>query len=253
MLNEIINACQYLLYNEPEAQETLEYLNNRLNFKSQEKFKFGYFPSIKNISLLSSIVGEKCLIDNKLLFQKEINDSSGYLNSFISYFENYPLIMPYYDVYGNPIALVARTLFNEDQRRELKLSKYKNTVFKKRNHLFGLNFAKKEILKEDSVYICEGQFDVIKANEFGFNNCVALGNSNMTIEQFLLVTRYTNNIFMLLDNDEAGDKGYQRAFDKFGKHCNIQRCKVPNEYHDLDEYISSIQSKDDFNLQICNQ
>jgi len=252
MLNEIINACQYLLYNDPDAQETLDYLDNRLNRESQEKFKFGYFPSTKNISLLSSMVGEKYLLDNKLLFHKEINNSSGHSNSYINYFENYSLIMPYHDVYGEPIALAARTLFNEEYRRELKLSKYKNTVFKKRNHLFGLNFAKQEILKQDSVYICEGQFDVIKAHEFGLSNCVALGNSNMTMEQFLLVTRYTDNIFMLLDNDEAGDKGFQRAFDKFKKHCNIQRCRVPSEHHDLDEYISSIQSKEDFNLQICS-
>jgi DNA primase len=154
--------------------------------------------------------------------------------------------MPYKDAYGNVVGIVGRSLLSDEDRRVKKISKYNNTEyvskeikFKKGNFLYGLYENKKDIIEKDGVFIVEGQFDVIKAVEKGFTNIVALGNSNMSIYQFSLINRYTNNIFLLLDKDEAGDKGRKRILDKFGNLANIHNFYLPDGYKDIDEYLSS--------------
>lgn len=238
---QIADTCHYLLRNFPGADEFRSYLDARLNEESQKKFKVGYFPGSKYIDILTREVGEDVLLDLQLLYKYDIADSLFPRQVNVCYFEHHPLIIPYRNVQGDIIAFIGRTLLPEDKRKELKLIKYKNTVFKKGHHLFGLYEAKHSILESDAVYVVEGQFDVIKAHEVGFTNVVALGNSQMTPYQFSLLSRYTKNINLLLDNDEAGDKGRKSAKDKFGRFANIKDWYVPDPYKDLDECIKENQ------------
>src|SRR5574337_14687 len=242
MLEKIVESCCFLLNNYPEAQASKSYLDSRLTPDSQEMFQFGYFPGVQNISVLTYLVEENILRKEKLLFMREIEDSLFPRKLLSSYFEDYPLIMPFRNAYGQPVGLVGRTLLSEEDRVKRKLSKYKNTlessVFKKGNLLFGLFENKKHILAKDYVYIVEGQFDVIKAVEIGLRNIVALGNSSMTAYQFSVISRYSNNIRLLLDNDEAGQKGRKRIINKFGKFANIHNFYLPDEYKDIDECIT---------------
>lgn len=241
-LSEIIKACRYLLNNSHEAQEHLDYLNGRLSAEMQEYFAFGYFPGAKNINLLTSLIEEKKLRKLELLYSYTMRDSVSARILCHCFFENHPLILPYRDVYGNVIAIVGRSLLDDSQRKELEIPKYKNTVFPKGNHVFGLFEAKESILEKDFVYVVEGQFDVIKARERGIFNIVALGNSNMTPYQLSLICRYTKNIFMLLDNDLAGEKGKKRAIEMFGQIANISNIYLPFGFKDIDEYLKEHSS-----------
>lgn len=238
-LTKIVEACQFLLKNYPLASSCKDYLNSRLNTESQEIFQFGYMPDINDVSVLLSLVDKQVLQDNKLFYTKTIEDSLGPRTIHINYFDNYPLILPFKDCYGEVVALVGRCLISEEERKSKGISKYKNTMFTKGNHLFGLFENKSEIIKHNMVYVVEGQFDVIKAVESGFKNIVALGNSNMTTYQFSLLTRYTDNIILLLDNDEAGEKGRKKTIEKFGKFANIQNFYLPENYKDIDEFLSN--------------
>jgi DNA primase catalytic core len=238
MLDKIVESCRYLIDNFPEAQNTKSYLDSRLSLESQELFQFGYFPGIKELNSLTDMIGEEILYKEGLLFSKEIEDSLYPRTINFCYFEDYPLIMPFKDAYGKIVALVGRSLLSDEERKYKKISKYKNTKFLKGNFVFGLYENKKDILDQNCVYIVEGQFDVIKASEKGFKNIVALGSSSMTIYQFSVISRYTNNIFLLLDNDEAGEKGRKRIVDKFGKFSNIQNFYIPENYKDIDEYLT---------------
>jgi len=238
MLDKIVESCRYLLNNFPEAQECRDYLNSRINEESQERFQFGYFPKIHDLSVLTSLVGEDILKETKLIYTKDISDSYSPRSLNFCFFDQHPLIMPYKDAYGRTVALVGRTILSENEREKSKIAKYKNTVFQKRNYLFGLNESKQNILEQDCVYIVEGQLDVIKSIESGFRNVVGLGNSNMTYYQFSIINRYTNNIFLLLDNDEAGEKGRKRISKLFGQYANIRNFYLPDPYKDIDEYLS---------------
>lgn len=236
MLEKIIDSCNYLLNNFPEAQNCRDYLDSRLNKDSQNLFQFGYFPDTNNIKVLTSLVGEDLLHKHLLFYVKELEDSLNHRIINISHFDNYPLIMPFKDPYGEVVGIVGRTLLSDHERT---FSKYKNTTnFHKGNYVFGLYENKKSILEQNCVYLVEGQFDVIKAMEKGFKNIVALGTSNMTIYQFSIISRYTDNIFLLLDNDVAGEKGRQNIIKQFGKFANIRNFYLPDNYKDIDEFLS---------------
>lgn len=237
-MKKIADACSYLLNNYPEACKTKEYLDSRLLHSTQEAFQFGYFPDSFNLNALINLVGEHELIDNNLLYFKLIEDSVSPRKIPISFFENYQMIVPFKNVYGEIISLVGRTLLSEEERQNNKISKYKNTSFHKGNHLFGLFENKEAIIKENSVFIVEGQFDVIKAFEKKIYNVVALGNSNMTAFQFSLILRYTDNIRLLLDNDQAGLKGRESIISKYGTFANITNSYIPKQFKDIDEYLS---------------
>ena len=95
MLDKLLNYCQYLLYNYHKAREALDYIDSRLPRELQKKHNFGYFPSIEDISMLFSEVSEIELLDNKLLFTKDVSSNIGLYKSYISYFNNHQLIMSY--------------------------------------------------------------------------------------------------------------------------------------------------------------
>lgn len=242
MLEKIVESCRFLLNNYPEAQASKSYLDTRLNESSQEIFRFGYFPGVQNLSALTDLVGEEALHKAGLFYTREIEDSLFPRKVPTCYFEDYPLVMPFRNPYGQPVGLVGRTLLSEKEQQEKKISKYKNTkessTFKKGNMVFGLYENKQHILDRGCVYVVEGQFDVIKAVEIGFRNIVALGTSSMTAYQFSVISRYSNNIFLLLDNDEPGQKGRKRIISKYGHMANIRDFYLPDDYKDIDEYIT---------------
>jgi DNA primase len=240
MLNQISESCRYLLQHYPNAQEARDYLNNRLTKESQEKFQFGYYPPINQLSALTDFIGKDELLQHKLIYPKEMEDSSGYRSINISYFENHPLTLPFKDQYGKVVALVNRSLLPEKEREIKKIIKYKNTVFKKGNYLYGLFENKQAILEKGCAYLVEGQFDVIKAFEKGITNIVALGSSYLTAYQFGVIRRYTDHLILLLDNDQAGDKGRIAAQKKFGSLANFQNFYIPQPYKDIDEYLSAL-------------
>lgn len=244
MLTKIANSCNYYLNNLADAIPTKNYINSRLSESFQKQYNIGYFP---NINYLISEYSETPLLNNKLFYKKSINNAYSSNDTLVNFFENYPLIIPYKNLYGETIALVGRTLLSETARKELGIPKYKNTIFKKGQHLFGLYEAKESILSNNSCYVVEGQFDVIRCHERGIMNVVALGNSNMTAYQLSLLLRYTRNINLILDNDEAGIKGRQLCENKYGKYLNFKNLYVPETYKDVDEYLLKNDNFDNLN------
>lgn len=236
--SDIAACCRDLLLNFPDAKDVADYANKRLSAAGQEKFCFGYFPNNANLSVLAAGVGEEKLSKSDLIYNRIVQDGVSSRMLRHSSLENHNLIMPYRDVYGNIVALVGRTILSEEQRQAANIPKYKNTSFDKGSHLFGLYEAKESILKHNTVYIVEGQFDCIAAHDKGLTNVVALGSSNMTFEQFALINRYTNNLFILLDNDQAGRAGTERILKFYSKYANIRRSILPKGFKDIDEYLA---------------
>ena len=84
----------------------------------------------------------------ELLTSSRIEDSLSPRRVMRDFFEDHPLVMPQRDTYGKVVALIGRTQLPETARQAKKLAKYKNTVFKKGNYLFGLYENKKNILDQ---------------------------------------------------------------------------------------------------------
>lgn len=249
-LNKITKACKSLLQNNFNDNLSL-YLDKRISKEVQNKFDFGYYPDPANLQLLLNLVNKDDLILNNLIYSKTINDSLFPREIDYSYFNNFEMLIPYKDQYGDVIGLVARTLLKENQRKELNIPKYINTKdLKKSQYLFGLYENKDVIFNKSFAYIVEGQFDVIKAYEHNLKNVIALGSSNMSYKQISLIKRYCNRIHLLLDNDEAGEKGREKIIKKYSKYLTIKNSYISKKYKDLDEYLKTnpkiIEIKDEF-------
>ena len=238
----IIEAAKILLKEFPEAEVARQYISSRISQKSTERFEFGFFPKKEHIKSLYAFVDEKTL---ELLNLKYTKKSVFGQDQECFTFENNNLIFPYKDIYGNILGIAGRTLFSEAERSSLDVAKYRNTSFKKRRHLYGMNEAKKCVLEKDCIYVVEGQFDCIKCFDKGIENVVALGSSSMAFDQMALILRYTDNVKMLLDNDAAGQKGMEKAVKDFGHIAKIETLKVPEGYKDIDEYLNDNDSLDD--------
>ena len=238
-MHEIFEACHKLLQLESDPiKEVKDYIDSRVSLETQKIFQFGYFPKYENLDWLYELgLSKDRLVDNKLISAKDIE------NAFQAdigwcFFEHHPMIIPYKNVYGEIIGLAGRNLLSDSERKIQKISKYKNTVFPKSRNLFGLYENKQEIIDQGYVYLVEGQFDVIKAYEKGIRNIVALGNSKLSSFQLNLILRYVDSIFVLLDNDEAGQEGAELIIKNFSNYANIKKARLPEGYHDLYDYLS---------------
>lgn len=239
IFQEITEVCRFLLiHNSPNSQIVQEYLDKRISKASQENFQFGFFPDD-----LSKYIDESKLLKAQILYEKNFTyfyeDYQEIERTITSNFKDYNLVFPYKNPYGQIIGLVARSLDYET----LNIPKYKNTHFKKSQNLFGLDLAKHSIIKNDFVYVVEGQFDLIKAIEKNITNIVAVGSSNLSLYQVSLLSRYTHNINLLFDNDEAGIEGRKKAISKFRNYVNFANLYIPKPFKDLDEYLCSLNEE----------
>ena len=123
-------------------------------------------------------------------------------------------IFPWFSVSGKVVAFGGRVL---DSRTKGVSQKYVNSpdseIYHKERELYGLFQAKKAIAKEDCVFMVEGYTDVISMHQCGIENVVANSGTALSIYQIRLLHRFTNNIVLLYDGDQAGVHAALRGTD----------------------------------------
>lgn len=247
MFNEVVSACKYIYYNEPIAKEARKYLNKRISKNAIDSFDFGYFPPDEHLDLLFSFIDREKLKELFLIKDNIIN----YSVKSNGHFSNHNLVFPFRDSYGNVVSIIGRTLLDEDTRKELKIQKYTYTFGTRKNlYVYGLDIAKEYILAKDFVVIVEGQFDLISLHEHGILNSVALGWADMSILQLSQIARYTKNIIVLLDNDDAGQKGAAKINAKYGSLFNLKLLNTPSG-KDIDEFLKREKDFEFKNKLLC--
>jgi DNA primase len=154
------------------------------------------------------------------------------------------ITIPIYDQNDNLISISGRLLFIDGVR-----PKYDHYPFPSRSILFGLSQNKEEIFKEDRCFLTEGQMDVISAWQKGVRTIVSSFGAHCSEWHLGLLSRYTNNITVLYDNDNAGRMGANKIkeFKKY-KDLNINILNVLNEGEDLDNFFREHNSEDFENL-----
>lgn len=203
-----------------------EYLRSRnISKPTIDNFYLGAFPT--DLRILFKEISPEFLKKHGIIYQADKSP-----------FKLYPLIIPIWDVNNNFIGIGGRTMMTEAQRKPLGYPKYKNSNYDKANHLFGLNYAKQSIRNNNAAIVVEGYFDVISSHQAGLTNVVSTSGTFLSSKQTMLLSRYSENINVLFDNDEAG----KRASEKYIKKCAIDGVKLkevflPDGYKDIDEYI----------------
>lgn len=151
------------------------------------------------------------------------------------------VMFPIHSFTGRVIGFGGRTL-----KTDKAVPKYVNSpesdIYHKSNVLYGLFFAKKSMRDEDNCYLVEGYADVLSVHQAGVENVVASSGTSLTIEQIRLIGRFTKNITILYDGDEAGIKASLRGLDMILEEgLNVKVVLFPDG-HDPDSYVQKFGS-----------
>lgn len=225
--DKLTDVCHDLLY---ENEHLLYYLKVKrgLTDETIRTYKLGAFPEKMVDLYLKYGMDPVELRENGILW-----------NADQSQFQFYPLVIPVFDLNNKVVAIGARTLLNDKKRKKLGIPKYRNSVYKKTSYLFGLPNAMGAIRAANKVFVVEGYFDVIMAHQKGVLNVVATSGTIFAERQMIILSRYTNNICLLFDNDEPGRVSARKAMSNRGniEEINLTHDFTPKGYKDLDEYL----------------
>lgn len=122
------------------------------------------------------------------------------------------VIFPIHNLTGKVIGFGARIL-SGDKTKAKYLNSPESEIYNKRQTLYGIYFAKNEISRLDNCILVEGYADVLSMHQAGIENTVASSGTSLTTEQIRLISRYTKNITVLYDGDNAGIHAALRGTD----------------------------------------
>ncbi|WGH25710.1 MAG: DNA primase [Candidatus Shikimatogenerans bostrichidophilus] len=209
-----------------EKQNIKNYLINRgFNNLIIKKFSIGFAPPYN--SLIKYFINKNIKINkNKII---DYGLFSFKKKKILDIFQN-RIMFPIKNIYGYTIGFGGRNINNN-----LKYNKYLNSpnniIYNKSKILYGIFEAKKYILKYNRCFITEGYTDVISLYQNGLKNVVSSSGTYINTYQINIIKKYTKNIILLYDGDEAGIKASIKSIDIFlQNNINIKFFIFPYNY-----------------------
>ena len=215
----------------PEGAAALKYAMDRGMPKSTlTTFGIGYAPD--SWTSLVDTLRKKGYTDQELRDSGLVTVSRKNGNLFDRFRDR--LMFPIIDVRGNVSGFGGRIMKKDDNAAKY-LNSPETLIFNKRKNLFGLNLAKKT--KLNYLILVEGYMDAIALHQHGFDCAVASLGTSLTEEHAVLLSRYTEQVVLIYDGDEAGQRAAQRAIpmlEKAGLQVKVLQMK---DAKDPDEYL----------------
>lgn len=212
--------------NSEEGVKAKEYLASRkIDEDLIKRFKIGL--SLREKDTLTKILLKK---DYTLKELEDYGLGNGHNDLYIN-----RIMFPLFDNNGDPVGFSGR-IYNGSHD-----SKYINTketnIFKKGELLYNYHEAKESVREKKYLIVVEGFMDVIRLASVGIDNVVALMGTALTKEQITLLKRLSNNIYLCLDGDKAGQKGiYQNGLLLEQENVNLYAIVLKDDL-DPDEYV----------------
>lgn len=223
-----------LLETEEGTDIALSYLKHR-GFREEiiEKFQLGYNPQDRNSFANAAIknqFGQENLLKTGIVVLRNDELMDNYRGR---------IIFPVHNNSGKIIGFGARLIKNND-----KAPKYINTpeneLYIKSKILYGTYFARQAIDKNDECLLVEGYTDVISLHQAGIENVVASGGTSLTQDQLRLIKKYSNNLTIIYDGDNAGVKAALRGLDMaLEEGLNVKLVLIPDK-EDPDSYVNKV-------------
>lgn len=171
-----------------------------------KKFDLGYSPESWD-ALTRHCLSEGYKIEYLLRTGLAIDKEGRHYDRFRS-----RVIFPIHNLSGRVIGFGGRILGREENKPKY-VNSPESEIYNKSAALYGLHMAKSEIIRNDKCLLVEGYTDVISMHQAGFENVVASSGTALTADQIRLIRRFTKNITILYDGDEAGIKASFRGID----------------------------------------
>ncbi len=214
------------------AKTAREYLKSRgLSLESVVKFQLGLaledWDGLLKFLRLENF-GSSFLEKAGLLTAK--NQGGGHYDRFRE-----RIMFPIFNARDQIVAFGARSL---DKNNPAKyINSPETPLYTKGNYLYGLNWAKDAIAREDAVIVVEGYMDFITPFTAGVENIVASLGTALTVEQIRLIRRYTKNIVMLFDADPAGQSAMIRSLDLLVEEGMSVKVAALSDGEDPDSFV----------------
>ncbi len=176
------------------------------------------------------------IVSNRYVEGKELTESD--------LFDRYAgrVMFPIQDDGGRVVAFGGRTL-STDKKTAKYINSPETEIYNKSKILYGLWVGKKAIQNSDACYLVEGYMDVIAMHQAGIENVVASSGTSLTVDQIKSIHRFTRNIIVLYDGDEAGQKASNRAIPLLLEEgMNVRLLTFPNN-----------DDPDSFSRKVTNQ
>lgn len=228
-INKIAATFYYHQLKSPAGQSGLDYLKKRqLSDKTINTFGLGYAPQLTGD--LYRMLKEKGYDDELLKESGLFTYEKGIREKFWN-----RVIFPIMDINNKVIGFGGRVMGDGKPKY---LNSPETKLFDKSKNLYGLNVARSS--RKNNLIICEGYMDVISMHQAGFNQAVASLGTALTPGHARLMKRYTDNVLITYDSDEAGVKAALRAIPIL-KEAGLST-KVINmrPYKDPDEFIKAL-------------
>ena len=226
-------AAQYFYYQlrTEKGQTGLDYLKNRgLSEETMRKFGLGY--SDRAGGGLSRYLKAKGYPDDRLresgLFN--VDERHGMYDKFWN-----RVIFPIMDVNNRVIGFGGRVMGDAKPKY---LNSPETKIFDKSRNLYGLNIAR--TTRKKYLILCEGYMDVISMHQAGFTNAVASLGTALTSGHASLLKRYTQEVLLLYDSDEAGIRAALRGIPILREAGVNSRVVSLKPYKDPDEFIRNM-------------
>ncbi|MEI0701260.1 DNA primase [Brachyspira intermedia] len=210
-----------------------KYLKSRkIPFSIIKEFRIGYAPPSWN-ALMNALTENKITVNNMNilgLVSVSKNNPNHYYDTFVNRIM-FPIINEREEIVG----FGGRSI---DGKEPKYLNSKESLIFKKKSSLYGINIAKSYIMKQDEIMLVEGYMDTIACHKMGIKNVVGTLGTAITEEHAREIKKYTKNVVLALDSDEAGIKAAKSAvitllkFDLKLTILSIQETK------DLDEFFT---------------
>jgi DNA primase len=211
----------------------------------KEKFILGYAPESWDFiynELKKAGFNEDIMVESGLIVKNE--------NGKVYDRYRNRLIFPIKSFVGKIIGFGGRDI-SDDKNVAKYINSSQSIVYDKSKVLYALYEAKGHIRLKDEVILVEGYADVLTMHKEGFINTVASCGTALTLDQLLLVKRYTNNLYILYDNDNAGQNASEKALELAIKEGFNVKVVVLDEGEDPDSYLRT-QGKMLFKNKINN-
>ena len=234
-LNRDAARFYYQLLQQPEGQAVRDYLDKRkISRSTAVRFGMGAAPDSWD-TLLNAMTKRGYTKSELIAVGLAVQGKNGRL---YDKFRN-RLMLPVVDTRGDVVAFGSRVL---DKSEPKYMNSPETPVYSKRRVLYGLNLAKKS--KRPNIILCEGNLDIVTLHQAGFDNAVASMGTALTTEQIRLLSRFTKELVLCYDNDNAGKMATERALQLLNDSEFIVRVlQLPRRLVD-GEYVK--QDADDF-------
>ncbi len=221
------------LWESERGAGTRAYLENRaITRPDAERFELGFAPD--DIGTFRAHMGTMGfdvdrLIEGGLLVRRDEHSEPR------PRFRN-RLMFPILDASGRHVAFGGRALTDVEPKY---LNSPETPVFSKSRTLYALGWCKNDIRKADRVFVVEGYMDAIRLMVAGINTVVAPLGTALAESQAAMLVRYSRNVYLLYDSDQAGLKATFRAGDELLRHgCAVRVITLPNG-EDPDTFVRS--------------